>query len=77
MRGADTIDVTSDGRERVGFLKPLAAGGFEAFLISADSESYIGKARSLKEGAALVRAARAARAAAPPVGIERIEEGPR
>jgi hypothetical protein len=60
------IDV-NDGRERVGFLKLLAGGGFELFLMTADDEIYIGKSKSMKQGATLVRAARAARAAAAPV----------
>jgi hypothetical protein len=58
------IDV-NDGRERVGFLKPLSGGGFELFIPTADEEIYIGKSRTMREGAALIREALAARAAAP------------
>jgi hypothetical protein len=54
------IDV-NDGRQRVGFKKPIAGGGFELFVATADEDVYIGKAKTLKEGAGFVRAARAAR----------------
>jgi hypothetical protein len=71
------IDV-NDGRERVGFLKPLAGGGFELFIPTTDDEIYIGKSRTMREGAALIRAARATRAGASPVLVNsKIERSPR
>lgn len=53
---APLIDIY-DGRDRIGTLKRLPAGGFEAFLVRDNREVYLSECHSAAEGNALIRAA--------------------